>query len=505
MRGSIGFSQERSGIMRHRASRAAQAGLLAGAACLAVPASGVAAAPVTAMAPYFTPGGYSFTVPAGLTSLTVAATGAAGGSVGILGGGEGASVTATVPVVGGEQLFVGVGGVGGPGTGTGVAGAGGIDGGGTGGSNFTFSGAGGGGASVVGVGSPFSSLGALVVAAGGGGTGADAIGGNAGSAGANAPDASSVGGGAGTVAAGGSAGAGGVQSGLAGSSGLGGEGASGGGGSGGGGGGGYNGGGGGGSGTEGSGGGGGASFTVAGATVLVPAAPSTAAAGVVITYDVPTAALNTSAISFPGTQPQDTAGTELPLTVTNDGSAPLIISGVQTGGTNPGDYLIDNGCQQPVAPAGSCRIGVRFDPQADGASSATLTILTNAPSAPATVTLTGTGGPLPHGPTGATGPRGRAAKLACRNGQLAQILCSLEFAAGTFSTTNATVHATFRILHAGRTIAHGTVTISHGRIGLHASGRLKAGRYTLVITTTTRQGRTRTLLKRSFQVTLRTP
>ncbi len=527
MRRSIRFSQARRGTRRRWALQAAEAVVLAGAACLAVPAVGVAATPVTTTATYSTPGGYSFTVPAGVTSVTVAAAGAGGGSVGILNGGEAAAVTAAVPVAGGEQLFVGVGGVGGPFGASGAGGAGGIDGGGAGGSSPLFSASGGGGASLVGVGSPFSSLGALVVAAGGGGAGADAAGGNAGSAGASAPDASSAGGGAGTTAAGGSGGTGANESGLAGSSGLGGAGGSGGAGGGGGGGGGYSGGGGGGSSDEGSGGGGGASYTVAGATILVPAALTSAAAEVTITYDIPTVALNTSALSFPATQPEGTAGVGLPLTVTNNGSAPLIVSGVQTAGSDAGDYLIDNGCQQPVAPAASCQIDVRFDPQAQGASSATLTVLTNALTAPATVTLSGAGGPLPQGPSGVTGPdgatgpqgpegatgpqgpvgatgpqgpKGAAAKLACRTGQLAQVLCSIEFAAGTFSTQNATIHAWFRVLDKGRTVAHGEVTISHDRVTLHTIGTLKAGRYTLLITTLTPQGRTRTLLARTFKV-----
>jgi Protein of unknown function (DUF1573) len=123
-------------------------------------------------------------------------------------------------------------------------------------------------------------------------------------------------------------------------------------------------------------------------------APATAAAGVTITYAAPTASESTTAIQF-GTQPEGTVGAEQTLTVTNSGSAPLVISGVMLGGTNPGDYLIDDRCQQPMAAGTSCQVGVRFCPQARGARSATLTLLTNAPTAPAAVALSGTGGPPP--------------------------------------------------------------------------------------------------------------
>jgi len=89
-------------------------------------------------------------------SITVTAIGAAGGSEGETCspncdlGGEGASVTATVPVSPGEQLFVGVGGPG-AGGGSGVSGgaSGGIGGGGAGGTGVLGGAGGGGGSSFV--------------------------------------------------------------------------------------------------------------------------------------------------------------------------------------------------------------------------------------------------------------------------------------------------------------------------------------------------------------------
>ena len=429
----------------------------------------VASATVTATTSFTSPGSYSFTVPAWVSSITVTAVGGSGGSLTggciLYSGGEGASLTATVAVSPGEQLFVGVGA---PGVGHScphaVADAGGAGGGASGGSASITGGGGGGGASLVGGSTPspgFRFL--LVVAGGGGGAAAPAAGGDAGAPGQDSGDG--AGGGAGTASAGGIAGVGSGGAGAAGSFGLGGAGGSGSADGGGGGGGGYYGGGGGGAGAMGGGGGGGSSFVVAGATGVSGPAPTSAPPEVTITYPVPTVDESTGAIDF-GTQPQGTASAEQDLTVTNNGSALLTVSGVLLGGSSAGDDLIDNRCQQPVAPSSSCVIGVRFDPQTQGASSATLTLLTNAPTAPPAVSLTGTGGSLPqgptgprgvtgpHGPTGATGPRGpsgRVELITCKTkikkvqGRQRKVRkCRGRLVSGTvkFTTTGTAVHAT---------------------------------------------------------------
>lgn len=98
--------------------------------------------------------GQSFTVPYGVSSLSVTLNGAAGGSDGGAAGGAGAAVTATLAVTGGEALTVDVGGAGGT--------AGGVNGGGS-----AADGAGGGGATDVAASGTL-----LLVAGGGGGAGA---------------------------------------------------------------------------------------------------------------------------------------------------------------------------------------------------------------------------------------------------------------------------------------------------------------------------------------------
>jgi hypothetical protein len=227
---------------------------------------------------FFSPGDHSFTVPLGVTSITVTAIGAGGGNCTPAHGGRGAAITATVPVTPGEALVAAVGGPGGPCNGNYVGGVGGGGGGGAGTRGGT--GAGGGGASVVAPGTFIPELAQALVVAGGGGGSTSFLesdnGGDAGSPGTDGTVAGS-GGGAGTQSSGGAGGVAGTnaQAGSAGSFGTGGAGgdgdlapdgtAAGGGG----GGGGYFGGGGGGGSAqlqEAGGGGGGSSFVVAGAT-----------------------------------------------------------------------------------------------------------------------------------------------------------------------------------------------------------------------------------------------
>ena len=115
------------------------------------------------------------------------------------------------------------------------------------------------------------------------------------------------------------------------------------------------------------------------------------------------ASLSTSSLSL-GSEPIGSIGTEQTVAVTNNGSSPLIIAGVQPAGADPGDYLIIDGCVADVQPGASCELGVRFAPQATGASSATLTIISNAANA-LTVGVSGIGTAPSTGATGPAGPQ----------------------------------------------------------------------------------------------------
>ena len=107
----------------------------------------------------------TFTVPAGVTSLTLTAKGAQGGATGLFPGADGGEETGTVAVSEGESLTVLVGGMGSEPDGN-EGGHGGFGAGGNGGpgANGYLGGAGGGGGTVV-----FEANGTLLIAAGGGG------------------------------------------------------------------------------------------------------------------------------------------------------------------------------------------------------------------------------------------------------------------------------------------------------------------------------------------------
>ncbi|HUA45486.1 MAG TPA: choice-of-anchor D domain-containing protein [Solirubrobacteraceae bacterium] len=422
----------------------------------------------------------------GVSSISVTAVGGAGGAC-FQAGGEGASVGATFAVQPGQQLAVGVGGQGSACPGGGGNGAGGVGGGGAGGTGVAI-GAGGGGASEVSLAAlPGFQPTPLIVAGGGGGTsnGGGGLGGNAGSPGASGP--LSTGGGAGSATAGGAGGADfdGPANGMAGTFGLGGEGGSPSEANGGGGGGGYYGGGGGGGsfvGPPSGGGGGGSSFLAADATNTSGPTPTTAAPSLTITYTAPpppNVTLSTQSLVFTRARRPGTISPQLTLTVGNSGAGPLAIDGIQPAGTNPGDYLFADLCQQPVAPGSSCQIGVRFAPQAKGSRTATLTVLTNSPGAPATVTLSGTGGPPSRG-AGQGTPGGAAGQVICQRGPNGTAECEIECATGSYKLQGRRQQATLIIEQAGRVVIQRPLTLKRDGVTRYRLN-LKPGSYTLTI------------------------
>ena len=82
-------------------------------------------------------------------------------------------------------------------------------------------------------------------------------------------------------------------------------------------------------------------------------------------------------------------------TVTNTGNANLVVTGVSTGGANPGDFPVNGTgtCVFPItlAPGGTCTVGVAFSPSAAGARAATLLFNDNAAASPQAVPMSGNG------------------------------------------------------------------------------------------------------------------
>jgi hypothetical protein len=217
-----------------------------------------------------------------------------------------------------------------------------------------------------------------------------------------------------------------------------------------------------------------------------------------ILLSAPTAGAAPGTLTFgsPTEVPQGTVSVPQSAIFTNNGSAPLEVSGFSITGANPGDFLIrddNNTCHAAVAPGASCSASVSFAPQAQGSRSATLTALTNASTNP-TVTLNGTAGALPTGPTGPTGPIGTTGPVGPQGptgpagpigttgpagptgpsgaGQgVSKVKCSVSgkkpkvVCKGALKDSQRT-QARWRLTRGSRTVAHGFVEVSHGEFKL---------------------------------------
>jgi hypothetical protein len=84
------------------------------------------------------------------------------------------------------------------------------------------------------------------------------------------------------------------------------------------------------------------------------------------------------------------------VTVTNQGTANLVLGTLSLGGANPGDFrkpaAADLCSTRTLGPGQSCTVGVKFRPGSAGAKSASLLVPSNDPDQPtASVSLSGTG------------------------------------------------------------------------------------------------------------------
>jgi hypothetical protein len=77
-------------------------------------------------------------------------------------------------------------------------------------------------------------------------------------------------------------------------------------------------------------------------------------------------------------------------TVTNIGAAPVAITSVAMGGTNPLNFLFTNRCPASLAAGASCNVSIQFKPNATGPRNASLRIVHDGGGSSA-VALAGTG------------------------------------------------------------------------------------------------------------------
>jgi virginiamycin B lyase len=134
-------------------------------------------------------------------------------------------------------------------------------------------------------------------------------------------------------------------------------------------------------------------------------------AGVAAVALSPVALASTSQPSLPSFAITPLGTLSLPQTVTlsNAGLAPLSLTGLSFVGTDPADFLVgSNGCLGEVGPGESCQLTVSFAPQGQGERAASLQIAGNDPFGPLELAVSGTGGSLPTGLSGAPGAAGAA-------------------------------------------------------------------------------------------------
>jgi hypothetical protein len=98
------------------------------------------------------------------------------------------------------------------------------------------------------------------------------------------------------------------------------------------------------------------------------------------------ATLSPTSLNF-GNQTVGTPSSSQQLTLTNNQSASLTISGI----TASGDYAQTNNCGGSVPANGTCTVNVVFTPTTTGTRTGTLTVTDNGPGSPQTASLTGVG------------------------------------------------------------------------------------------------------------------
>jgi hypothetical protein len=92
-----------------------------------------------------------------------------------------------------------------------------------------------------------------------------------------------------------------------------------------------------------------------------------------------------------GSVPIRTNSTPQAVTVTNTGTAPLVINRISLNGGNAAQFSQNNNCPASLGVGANCTINVTFNPTTRGAKATTLNVVVAAPAASQAVPLTGTG------------------------------------------------------------------------------------------------------------------
>jgi hypothetical protein len=104
----------------------------------------------------------------------------------------------------------------------------------------------------------------------------------------------------------------------------------------------------------------------------------------------PTVTLSAYWLGF-GNQPLNAQSAPQTVTLTNTGAGTLNIKSIQVSGTDAGDFKASSTCGMTIAPRGSCKISVTFDPTSSGTRSGQVSITDNTITGLSAITLSGYG------------------------------------------------------------------------------------------------------------------
>ncbi len=90
-----------------------------------------------------------------------------------------------------------------------------------------------------------------------------------------------------------------------------------------------------------------------------------------------------------GPQTVGAASGPLAVTVTNAGSASILVGALAVGGANASNFAASTSCAGSLAPGASCVVSVTFTPDAVGPFSATVTLASDASNAPSVIAVGG--------------------------------------------------------------------------------------------------------------------
>jgi len=103
---------------------------------------------------------------------------------------------------------------------------------------------------------------------------------------------------------------------------------------------------------------------------------------------VPSVSLSATSLSFP-IQTVGTASAAQVITLANTGGGALSITSLSIAGANSTDFAQTNTCGGSLAPQANCTISITYKPTAARSSTASVSVIDNAPTSPQTISLSG--------------------------------------------------------------------------------------------------------------------